>query len=162
MADRRGNVLVLPGRAEAGKVQQEHIEALRAIVGQLDELRHRLQDLSPRPSWSATRWMIASTPFRMRVTGANRSLGDLTRLSPVGGQDALRSVFQLNDACYAATQRLHDLEACLATLQSAEGSWAERAREAALFAASQCELLVALSQIRSLILQWFPDMSVES
>lgn len=162
MADRRGNVIVLPGRGGAGHVQRDHLEALRAIVGQLDELRQRLQEFSPRPGWSAKRWMIASTPFRMRLTGANRSLGDLTRLNASSEQSAIRSVFQLNDACRAASQRLHDIEACLGMLQSAEAPPAERARETDLFASSRSGLLAALSEIRRLIVQRFPDVLVEN
>jgi len=162
MADRRGNVIVLPGRGGAGQVQREHLEALQAIVGQLDELRHHLQEFSPRPGWPAKRWMIASTPFRMRLAGANRSLDDLTRLSPFGEQDGIRLVFQLNDACRAASQRLHDIEACLGTLHGAEAPPAERARRADLFASSRSGLLAALSEIRRLIVRWFPDVPVES
>jgi hypothetical protein len=162
MADRRGNVIVLPGRGGAGQVQRDHLEALRAIVGQLDELRHRLQEFSPRPGWPAKRWMIASTPFRMRLTGSNRSLGDLTRLNASSEQDAIRVAFQLNDACRAASQRLHDIEACLGMLQSAEAQPAERARETDLFATSRSGLLTALSEIRRLIVQRFPDVLVEN
>ena len=162
MADRRDNVIVLPGRGGAGQIQRDHLEALRAIVGQLDELRHRLQEFSPRPGWPAKRWMIASTPFRMRLTGSNRSLGDLTRLNASGEQDASRAAFQLNDACRAASQRLHDIEACLGMLQSAEAQPAGRARETDLFATSRSGLLTALSEIRRLIVQRFPDVLVEN
>jgi hypothetical protein len=162
MADCRGNVIVLPGRGGAGQIQREHLEALRAVVGQLDELHHCLQEFSPCPGWPAKRWMIASTPFRMRLAGANRSLSGLTRLSPFLEQDAIRSLFQLNDACRAANQRLHDIEVCLGTLQDVEASPTERARRADLFASSRSRLLAALSEIRRLILQWFPNAPVES
>lgn len=161
MANRRGNVIVLPGRGGVGQVQRDHLEALRAIVGQLDELRHRLQEFSPRPGWPEKRWMIASTPFRMRLTGANRSLGDLTRLNASSEQDAIRAAFQLNDACRAASQRLHDIEACLGMLQSAEAPPAERARGADLFASNRSGLLAALSDIQRLIIQRFPDVLLE-
>ena len=70
-------------------------------------------------------------------------------------------MFQLNDACRAASQRLHDIEACLGMLQSAEAPPAERAREADQFASSRSGLLAALSEIRRLIIQRFPNVLVE-
>jgi hypothetical protein len=161
VADHRDNIIALPGRGGACRLQQERVEALRGIVAQLDDLRRCLQEFSPRPGWSAKRWMIASTPFRMRLTSAHRSLGELTRSGPFGEQDAIRLAFQLNDACRAAGQRMNDIEACLGTLQDTEAPPAERARQAGPFEVSQSRLLAALSEIQRLIIQRFPGALVE-
>ena len=161
MADHRGNVTTLPGRGGAGRHQQERVEALRSIIVPLDDLRRCLQEFTPSPGWPAKRWMIASTPFRMRLTSAHRSLGDLARLGPFGEQDAIRLAYQLNDACRAADQRMNDIEACLGALQDGEAQPAERTRRAGLFAVSQNRLLAALSEIRSLIVQRFPGVLIE-
>lgn len=137
------------------------MEALQCIVAQLDDLRRYLQEFSPQTGWPAKRWMIGSTPFRMRLTSAQRGLGDLTRLGQFGEQDAIRLAYQLNDACRAVGQRMHDIEACLGTLQDAEAPAAERARQAVLFTVSQSRLLTALSEIQRLIIQRFPGMPAE-
>lgn len=161
MADHRGNVIVFPGQGGAGQPQQERAEALHRIVGQLDDLHRCLQEFSPRPDWPASRWMIASTPFRMRLTSAQRSLGDLTKLGPFGEHDAIRLACQLNDACRAAHQRMRDIEACLGTLRDAGASPADRALRASQFVANQNRLLATLSEIRRLLIQWFPGALVQ-
>jgi hypothetical protein len=142
MASRRGTVSVLPDRGWASQVQREHGEALRAVVGQLDELCDR---------WPAKQWVIASTAWRMRVPGANRGLGDLTGLISSSEQGSVRLGFQLNDACRAARQQLHDVETSLESLRDPDASLAERARRADLFASSQSGLLAALAEIHGLM-----------
>jgi hypothetical protein len=161
VADHHGNVIALPGRGGAHRHQQEREEALRGIVAQLDDLRQCLQEFPPRPGWPPKRWMIASTPFRMRLTSAHRSLGDLARLGPFGEQDSIRLAYQLNDACRSAGLRMNDIEACLETLQDTQAPPAERARQAGLFAASRSRLLAALSEIQRLIIQRFPSALAE-
>jgi hypothetical protein len=160
VTDHRGNIITLPGRGEAGQHQQEHTEALRDIVARLDDLHWCLQECSPRSGWSAKRWMIASTPFRMQLTGARRSLEDLPRLGLFGEQDAIRLAYQLNDLCRAAAQRMQDIEACLGTLQNAEAPPAGRAQGVGLFVVSRDRLLAALSEIRHLVVQRYPGVLV--
>jgi hypothetical protein len=161
VADHRGNVIALPGWHGLYRHQQERVEALRNIVAHLDDLHRCLREFSPRPGWSAKRWMIASTPFRMRLTSAHRGLGELTTLGPFGEQDAIVLAFQLNDACRAAGQRMNDIEACLGTLQDTEAPPAERARRADQFVVSRSRLVAALSEIQRLIIQRFPSVLVE-
>jgi hypothetical protein len=161
VADHRDNVRTLPGLVGAGWYQQDRVEALRGIVAQVDDLSRCLQEFSPRPGWPAKRWMIASTPFRMRLTSAHRSLGDLTRLGLFDEQGAIRLAYQLNDACRAADQRMNDIEACLGTLQDAESPPAERARQASQFVINQNRLMAALSEIRRLIVQRFHGVLAE-
>lgn len=134
---------------------------MRTIVARLDDLRLCLQELSPRPGWPATRWMIASTSLRMQLTGAHRSLENLIKLGPFGEQDAIRLAFQLNDACRVAAQQMRDIATRLGTLQDAAVPPAERAAQAGLFAASQGRLLAALSEILGLIVQRFPGVLIE-
>lgn len=162
MADRHGNVVVLPGLGGAGQVQREHLDALRAIAGQLDELSHSLQELSPRPGWSAKRCMIASTPFRMRLASVERGLCHLIRLNAFHKKDALHVVFQLNDTCQAARLQLDDIQTCLEMLHNVEISSAERAREADLFASRRSGLLAVLSEIRQLIVMRFTGTLAEN
>jgi hypothetical protein len=161
MPDHRGNVITLPGQGGAGWPRQERAEVLRAIVAHLDDLCLCLQELSPRTGWSAKRWMIASTSSRMRLPVAHKSLADLPRLGLIGEQDDIRLAFQLNDACRTADRRMNDIEACFAALQDREAPTSERERRAALFAASQNGLLVALNEIRHLIVRRFPGVLIE-
>jgi hypothetical protein len=161
MADHHDNVITLPGRDGIGQNQQERVEALRATVARLDELHLCLQEFSPRLDWSATRWMIASTSFRMRLTGAHRSLHELTRPRLFSEQDPIHLRYQLNDACRAAAQRMYDIQACLGTLQDAEAPPPERTQRVGLFVSSQSQLLAALREIRCLIVQRFSDVLIE-
>lgn len=156
MADRRGNVIVLHGRRGLGKGQAELPDVLRGTVGLLDDLRCRLQQFSPHPSWSAQRWMIASTPFRMRLTSARRRLGDLAGVSPADEQATLRWALEFGDARLEAEQRLHDIDACLRTLQRLDTGPPDRARATEVFVSSRPELLKALDKIEYLIAQRFP------
>ncbi len=162
MVGRSDNVVVLSGRGGAGKRQPARVEALRATVGQLDELGCRLQQLSPHLSWSAQRCMIASTPFRMRLTGARKRLDDLVSSGLLGEQDGARWALELNDACLEAERRLYDIDVCLHTLQRMETSLAERARGTEIFASNRSELLKVLSEIRHLITQRPPAELGES
>ena len=50
MADRRNNVIVLPGREGAGSRQPASIDILRTTVLQLDELGYWLQQVPPHPN----------------------------------------------------------------------------------------------------------------
>ena len=127
----------------------------------LDDLHRCLQEFSSHPGWPVKRWMIASTPLRMRLPSARRILGDLTRLGPFGKTDAVLLAYQLNDACRAANQRLRDIETCLGTLQDAKAPHAERTGCASEFPVIQNRLLAALSEIRRLIIQQFPGVPVE-
>ena len=113
MADRRENVVMLPGRGWVGREQAGYPDIARTTVGQLDELSHHLQQLSPHMHWSARRWMIASTPFRMRLTGARRRLSELRVMSAAGGQHPGRGALELSDACLDAERRLHEIDTCL-------------------------------------------------
>jgi hypothetical protein len=153
MADRSDNVLVLPGGGGAGMRQSARVEALRATVRRLDELACSLQQFSPRMSWSVQRCMIASTPFRIRLTGARRRLDDLVTSRLLGAQDGARWALELNDACLEAERRMHDIDVSLHTLQRVESSLAERDRGIEIFASNRSELLTVLSEIRHLISQ---------
>ena len=157
MADGLVNGVALPPSRGAGARQPERVETMQAIVGRLDELAHRLVQLSPQPSWRARRCMIVSTPFRMQVTGARKRLADLAATGEVCGQDALRWVFELNDSRLQIERRLHDLETSLNMLQCVATPPAERVREAELFASNKAELLKVLNGIRNLIAQRFPE-----
>jgi hypothetical protein len=150
------NIIVLPVRGRADKDESARLEALRVAMGQLDELGYRLQQFSPQPSWSAKRWTIASTPFRMRLTGACNRLGDLAKINLADEQNAIRWAFKLNTARLEAERRLHDISVCLGMLQSADTSPGERMRETEIFSSNKSELLKALREIGQLIAQRFP------
>lgn len=155
MADRRDNVIVYAGWEGDGGRQPIQLEVLRITVGQLDELGCHLQELSPQPGWPPNRWMIASIPFRMRLTIAREKLGDLAMASPAGGQHPIRWALKFNKVRLEAERRLHDIDGCLHTLQRSDASPAERARETEIFAASKYEFLKVLGQIRRLIAERF-------
>lgn len=152
MTDRRDNVFVLPGRGEARNRQPGSVEILRTAVGELDELSFCLQQISPHSNWSAQRWMIASTPFRMRLIGARKRLGDLAQISTVGEHD-IRWVLEFNDARIGAERRLRDVDRYLRTLQRMDSSHSERAREMERFVSCRSDLLRILSKIRQLLVR---------
>jgi hypothetical protein len=156
MTDHADNVVVHPTAARAGREQAIPLEALRVTVGQLDELSDRLQRISPHSDWPAKRWMIASTPFRMRLAGIRSRLDDLSRMDPLGERNTIRWVLDLSHARHKAEQQLYAIMACLHVLQRADASPAQRAQETEIFAFSRSELLTALREIRYLVTRQFP------
>lgn len=162
MADRHDNVVMLPGQRQAVKSQLAHVDVLRATVEQLDELGYRLQQLTPHSTWPTQRWMIASTPFRMRLASARKRLNDLGGLNIIIEQNANHWTFELNDARLEAERRLQDIDACLHVLQSVEASPSDRARDTEIFAYNKAKLLKALRAIRQLIAQRFPAVLGDS
>lgn len=156
MADHRGNVIMLHDRRGLDTGPAELHDALCRTVRLLEDLRCRLQQVSPHPSWSAQRWMIASTPFRMRLTSARRRLGDLTAVSTAHEPTALRWTLEFDDARLEAEQRLHDIDTCLRTLHRPDTATPARARATEEFISSKSELLKALGKIEYLIAQRFP------
>jgi hypothetical protein len=153
MADRSDNVIVLPGRGGAGGRQPASIEILRTAIGELDELYYCLHQISPHSHWSAQRWMIASTPFRMRLIGVRKRLDDLVKTSRAHEQNNIRWVLEFNDARLGIEQRLRDVDRCLQTLQRVNASPSECARKTEIFVSSRSELLKALRKIRQLLVQ---------
>src|ERR1700733_2147893 len=79
MAGNHGNVIPLAGLAGGGSGKLPQAEILRTVVEQLDQLGARLQQFSPQSTWPAQRWMIASTPFRMRLDDIVKTLHVLLR-----------------------------------------------------------------------------------
>jgi hypothetical protein len=144
MTDLGDNVVAHPTAARAGQEQPARLEALRVALGQLDELGDRLQRISPQSNWTAQRWMIASTPFRMRLVGAHRRLDDLAQVDALGEHDPIRWTLELGQARYKAEKQLHDITSCLNVLHRVDASPAERVRETEIFAAITSELLKAL------------------
>jgi hypothetical protein len=158
MADRRGNVISLPGRGGAVTEQLPQPEVLRAVAGQLYRLGFRLQQFSPRSTWPPQRWMIASTPFRMGLVGGRKRLSDLAMICAADGRVLDRPTLELDDARRDAERRLHDIAACLDTLQRADISPAERTRETEEFVSARADALEVLAEIRHLIAQRLPTV----
>lgn len=162
MADELGNVLVLPSRGQASDEQPVPAEVLRATIERLADQGDCLRQVSPDVSWSAQQWMIASTPFRMRLTSARRRLSELSKLGSSGEQTNIRWAFEFNDARLRAERLLHDIEMCLQTLQRINISAADRARENEMFASTRSDLLKALGKTLDLLRQRFsvfPDVN---
>lgn len=152
MAASRDNVvLMLPGWGETGQALPTRLEVLQAAVGQLDELGRSIEQVSPLMSWSARRWMIASTPFRMRLTSARKLLDALSRVN----LDVTCWTFELNDARLEVERRLNDLEICLYTLHHLDTSPAERAQMTGTFTSSVSALVKVITKIRHLIIRRF-------
>jgi hypothetical protein len=156
MADHRGNVIMLRSPRRLGSGQSEFHDVLCGTVGLLDDLRCCLRQLSPHPGWSAQRWMIASTPFRMRLTSARRRLADLAVVSRTQEQAALQWALEFTDARLEAERRLHDIDACLRTLQCPDTAPRDGARAMEIFVSNRSELLKTLHKIEYLIAQRFP------
>src|SRR5262249_48324273 len=156
MATRHDNLVVLPDRGGTERRPSVQLEVLEAAIEQLDELDCLLQQLSPHVNWSAQRWMIASTPFRMRLTSARKRLSDLAGMSLDSGQTAMCWALELGDLRLDAERWLQDIEVCLYRLQCIDTLARERARETEAFASSRSELLKVIAKIRYLIAQRFP------
>jgi hypothetical protein len=103
--------------------------------------------------------MIASTPFRMRLVGARSRLAQLMTSRLGGAPDDGYWLLELEEAFTKIQRRLHDLDACLRTLQHAEISPAVRSRETEAFLARQSELAEVVAQIKNLIVQRFPELT---
>lgn len=157
MADHRDNVVVLPERGRSAGMQPSRPEVLRAVVEQLDELSRCLQQLSPHPTWSAQRWMIASTPFRMRLVGARKRLAELTTSWPVSDQVDSYWLLELKDVSLEGERRIHDIDMCLQTLQHADTPLSARARENEIFASGRSDLVQVAERVRGLFHQRFPE-----
>jgi len=156
MSDHSDNVVIYPAAARTGWMQAKHTEALRVTMNQLDELSDKLLQIPPQSDWPAERWMIATTPFRMRLAGTRGQLEDLGRMGPVGEHHPVRWMLDLNHARYRADGQLDAIMGCLQLLQRTDASPAERAREAEVFAYRRSELLAVLREIRRLIAWRFP------
>jgi len=144
------NVITLSSRC-AVEGQATRVQALQVTAGQLDQLASRLRQCSPEPGWSAHHWMIASTPFRMRLVGARKRMAELVRMSPVDGKAAIRWVIDLNEARLTAEQKLRDIDSCLRILHDADTSVNERAQNAEIFLFNRSGLLKALDEIQRLV-----------
>jgi hypothetical protein len=157
MAGRRGNVIPLSGPAGAGSGQVPHAEILRTVAGQLDQLATRLRQFWPQPAWPAQRWMIASTPFRMRLTSGRNSLRDLAIACAAGEQAHERRALELNEARREAERRLDDIAESLHVLQRADTSPAERLRQTEAIVSARSDLLEVLTEIRHMVAHRLPE-----
>jgi hypothetical protein len=155
MAGPNNNVVVLTPFG-TGKTTAISQGVARAAVGQLDGVCRCLRELSPSSTWSAPRWMIASTPFRMQLTAMRQRLDDLATISVDDEQNAIRWVLELTDARFEAERRLHDIRLSLQSLQHPEIRSPERIRETELFTAYKLELLKALKNLQRVIAKRFP------
>jgi hypothetical protein len=156
MTDHRGSVILLSGRGGAVNRQPPHVETLQALVKQLDQLGCRLQEFSPQSTWLAQQWMIASTPFRMRLTSGRKGLGGLAIVCAIGERPHDRWALELSDARCEAERWLRDIAVCLHVLQQADTSPAERERQTEVFVSARSELLEVLTEIRHMVAQRLP------
>ncbi len=155
------NVVALPSRGTVNGLTVR-VQALQVTMAQLDQLAFRLRQCSPEPGWSAQHWMIASTPFRMRLVGARKRLRELVRMSPADSNAALHWAIDLNDARLTAEQKLRDIDACLRTLQYTDISLEERTQKAEVFLFKRSELLKVLGEIQRLVSCQLPGLMDDS
>jgi hypothetical protein len=156
MTGSHGNVIPLAGLAGRGSGKLPQAEILRTVVGQLDQLGARLQQFSPQSTWSAQRWMIASTPFRMRLTSGRNRLGDLANACATGGQGHDRWALELNEARREAERRLDDIVKTLHVLLRADTPPIERQRQTEVFVSARSDLLEVLMDVRHMVAQRLP------
>jgi hypothetical protein len=159
MSEHQGNIVTFPERVRTDGRLSSRPEALRSAVGHLDELSRRLEQLSPHATWTARRWMIASTPFRMRLVGVRSRLAELMMFRPTTGPDDGYWLLELEDAFRKIQRRIHDLDVCLRTLQYGDISPGDRSRETEAFLARRSELDEVVTRIRNLIVQRFPELT---
>jgi hypothetical protein len=156
MVDRRRNVIALSGRAGAVDGQAPHQEILWAAVGQLDQLTDRARQFSPQAAWTAQQWMIATTPFRLRLAIGRRGLSDLAMICAGSEQACDRWALELNDARRDVERRLRDIAVCLNALQRPDTSPADRYQQTEVFISARSALLEALADVRGIAAQWPP------
>lgn len=156
MASRRGNVILLPRPGGEDSGQLPHVETLRTVIRQLDQLGTHLRDLSPQSTWPARRWMIASTPLRMRLTIGRSKLRDLARVCATGDQDHDGWALELRAARREAGRWLDDIATSLHVLQRADTPPTERERQTALLVSARSELLEVLTEIRYMVARRLP------
>ena len=132
-------------------------DVLQAVIGQLDELSRCLQQLSPHPTWSAQRWMIESTPFRMRLIGARKRLAELATSWPVSDQVDSYWLLELKHVSLEAERRINGIDMCLQTLEHADTPLPARTRETEIFASGRSELVQVTERVRGLFDQRFSD-----
>lgn len=151
MANRRDLLVAVPSSGAVDREPPATLGALVAAVTQLDGLSSALEQVSPQPYSRAQQWMIATTPFRMLLSGWRRRTAELAGLNTGDEPDALCQEFEFNDAHLAVERGLREIDACLQILQCADVSTAERTRQATVFTRARSELLAALQAIRKLI-----------
>jgi hypothetical protein len=156
MASRRDNVILLPGPGGEVSRQLPHIDILRTVVRQLDQLGARLRDLSPQSTWPARRWMIASTPLRMALTIGRHGLRDLAMVCATGDQAHEGWALELSAARREAERWLADMAASLHVLQRADASPIERERQTELLVSARSELLEVLTEIQYMVVRRLP------
>jgi hypothetical protein len=126
------------------------------VAGQLDQLGTCLRQFSPQATWPAQRWMIASTPFRMRLTSGRNGLGDLASACAIGEQAPDRRALELNEARREAERWLDDIASSLYVLQLVDTSPSERQRQTEAFVSARSALLSVLTEVRQLVARWLP------
>lgn len=156
MAGSRGNVIPLAGPAGGDSGKVPHAEILRTVVGHLDQLATRLRQFSPQSTWPAQRWMIDSTPFRMRLTSGRNRLGDLASACATGEQAHDRWALALNEARREAERWLDDIAKTLHVLQRADTPPIERQRQTEVFVSARSDLLEVLMEIRHMVARRLP------
>jgi hypothetical protein len=154
--DQRGSLILLSSRGRDVSRQIPYQAMLRTVIGQLEEVGCRLRQCSPQPTWPARQWMIASTPFRMRLTGGRKRLEDLAVVCAIAEQDHARWALELNDARREAERRLREIAACLHILQRADTSPAERERQTEKFFAARSDFLAVIAEIQRSVVRQLP------
>ena len=151
-----GNVVVLASR---GRPRAPGREAASAAAAYLTELDRCLLRISPRVTWSPQRWMIASTPFRMRLVGARARLAELPALRSLPDQPDRWWFLELQAALDDTEQEICALEECLLTLQHEDALPTARLSEAKAFVARRQHAMSASRRVRELLSQQFPELA---
>lgn len=151
-----GDVVVLASRDRPKRPGRETAGVAAAYLTELDRC---LLCISPRATWSPQGWMIASTPFRMRLVGARARLAELPALRSLPDQSDRWWFLELQAALEDAEQRICALEECLLTLQHKDALPAVRLSEAKAFVERRRHVMSASRRIRDLLCQQFPEMA---
>ncbi len=156
MSEYAGNVVAFPDRAGAGVGKSAIPGALYSAAERLEALSGCLLEISPQPGWSAQRWMIASTSFRMRLDDARSSLAVLAESVRVADLGAGWWTSEVRYARLDAERVLCDISACLVTLQDGDISAEQRHRAGRGFTLGKRDALKMVQTIRILVAQGGP------
>jgi len=150
-----GNVVVL---ADRGRPRRPERDAAAAAAAYLAELDRCLLRISARATWSPQGWMIASTPFRMRLVGARARLAELPALRSLPDQPDRWWFLELQAALDDTEQEIRTLEECLLILHE-DALPAVRLSETKAFEARRRHVMSASRRVRELLCQQFPELA---
>jgi hypothetical protein len=151
------NVVPFQPRAVGDEPSSAALQLLWEAVRELDDLRDGLAQIEPDPCWTAETWDSASMAFRMELGAAQDQLDRLAEID-AAWWPATDWALDLGELRAEVDHRLVQVIDALGVLAGEERSRLERSREFRRLAVNRLKLLNAISRMRTLITDWYPDV----